>query len=170
MIYSHPDWLNFSFLNALIGAAISTSDGYLTSDSVYRLVETFLPGFHSHALPKCLKQNARPQSGFFPVEALSASLILAKQLDFAEFWRVMSDTPGVDDLREERLAIFNETSDPHPQTIFNMNNSAWFRNLISEKISVDRFHCTYVGSVHFAEVISKLSFSDFFNHLFFLVM
>ena len=64
----------------------------------------------------------------------------------------MSETPGVDDLREERLAIFNGTSDPHPQTIFNMNNSAWFRNLISEKISVDRFHCTYVGSVHFAEV------------------
>ena len=145
-------------MNDLIGAAMASDDGYITSDVIYGVVESSLPGFHSHALPICQKQNARPLNGYFPVEEFFSSLTLARQLDFGEFWRVLSETPGVDSLREERLEIFDQTSDPHPQTIFNLDSSAWFRNLVSERISVDRFHCTYVGSIHFAEVSS--SFQD----------
>ena len=143
----------FRFLSSLLDAAIASDDGYLLSDKVYSTVESFLPGFHSHAIPICIGQNARPQNGYFPMEEFISSLALARNLDFVRFWQVLSETPGADSLQEERLEIYNQTSDPHPRTIFNLDNSAWFRNLISEKISVDRFHCTYVGSVHFAEVI-----------------
>ena len=143
---------SFRFLSGLLDAAVTSDDGYLLSDTVYSIVESFLPGFHAHAIPICIGQNARPKNGFFPVEEFTSSLALARNLDFVRFWQVLSVTPGVDTLQEERLEIFNQTSDPHPRTIFNLDNSAWFRNLISEKISVDRFHCTYVGSVHFAEV------------------
>ena len=143
----------FRFINAFLDAVRASSDGYLLSDDIYRIVESFLPGFHAHAIPICIGQNARPQNGYFPIEEFTSSLMLARELDFDQFWRIRSETPGVDTLQEERLEIFNQTSDPHPRTIFNLDNSAWFRNLISEKISVDRFHCTYVGSVHFAEVI-----------------
>ena len=153
----------------MLGAAISSDDGYLHSDTIYSIVESFLPGFHSHAIPICIGQNARPQNGYFPVEDFASSLTLAKQLDFDQFWRVLSEIPTVDTLQEERLEIFNQTSDPHPRTIFNLDNSAWFRNLISEKISVDRFHCTYVGSVHFAEV-SLTFFDSLFISLFSHVM
>lgn len=140
--------------------ARDSSDGYLLANQISDCVEKYLPGFLSHALPLCYKENARPQNAFFPVEEFLTSLSEARKLDFERLWRLRSSDPTVDDLREERLQVYNDTSDPHPAHIFNVNQSAWFKNLLQEKISVDRYHCTYIGSYHFAEVSSDLLYVD----------
>ena len=145
--------LYFSFLNALISLARDSSDGYLLANQITSCVETFLTGFTSFALPFCYKQNARAQNAFFPVEKFLTSLSDIRELDFRRLWQVRSSDPTLaDKLREERLQVYNDTANPHPSRIFNLASSTWFQNLLQERISVDRYHCTYIGSHHFAEV------------------
>ena len=139
-------------MSALIELAIQVDDGYITSEAVTGVVESYLPGFTSQALPKCHKENARAQNEYFPLEDFVSSLILARDLDFGELWNTMSGIPGIDELREERLQIYNETTDPHPRRVFDLDASVWFQNLLRDKISVDRYHCSYLGSHYFAEV------------------
>ena len=136
----------------MISLARDSSDGYLLANQITNCVESHLPGFLSHSLPLCHKENARAQNGFFLVEDFLTSLSLARNLDFARLWRVKSSDPTVDDLREERLQVYNDTLNPHPSRIFNLPSSAWFQNLLQEKISVDRYHCSYIESYSFAEV------------------
>ena len=143
----------------LVALARDSSDGYLLANQITDCVEKSLPGFLSHSLPLCFKQNARAQNAFFPVEKFLISLSDAQGLDFDRLWRLRSSDPSLDDeLRNERLQVYNDTADPHPAHIFNLSSSAWFRNLLQEKISVDRYHCTYIGSYNFAEVSFRLHF------------
>ena len=156
----------FRFLNALIGLARDSSDGYLLANQITDCVESFLPGFLSHALPLCYKENARAQNSFFPVENFLISLSLARDLDFDRLWRIRSSDPTLDDLREERLQVYNDTQNPHPTRIFNLASSTWFQNLLQERISVDRYHCTYIGSYNFAEVYLESYFQIFIKKYF----
>ena len=140
--------------------ARDSSDGYLMANQITSCVESFLPGFTSFALPFCYKQNARAQNAFFPAEKFLTSLSDIRNLDFQRLWQIRSADPTlVDSLREERLQVYNDTENPHPSRIFNLASSTWFQNLLQEKISVDRYHCTYIGSYHFAEVYFSLFFS-----------
>ena len=153
-------------MNKLIGLARDSEDGHLQGSAIEILVESELPGFHAAALPKCLGDNARAQSGFFPLDDFCKSLSDARHLDFPALWSALSEVPGIDDLQEERLKVYQETNDPHPTRIFDLDSSVWFRNLITERISVDRYHATYVGSYNFAEVCFDLLTSSEFTFLF----
>ena len=133
--------------------AVASDDGRISASDIAAVVESELRGFHSYALPICFQQNADPRSSMFPLESLCVNLSDAKKLDFPRLWAILSESPNLDRMAIERLAVYNLTSDPHPALIFNMSSSTWFRSLLSEKVDVDRYHCTYVGSYHFAEVI-----------------
>ena len=142
----------FRFLIGLVDLAVESDDGRISSSDISALVESELRGFHSYALPICYKQNADPRSAMFPLESLMVNLSKAKKLDFPRLWAILSESPNLDRMAVERMAVYDLTSDPHPALIFNMQSSTWFRNLLSEKIDVDRYHCSYIGSYHFAEV------------------
>ena len=137
---------------ALVNLAVESEDGRIDASDVASVVESELHGFHSHALEICYKLNANPRTAVFPLETFCKDLSDAKRLDFQRLWSIVSESPDLDRLQIERLAVYNLTSDPHPVHIFNLDQSTWFRSLLSERIDVDHYHCTYTGSYHFAEV------------------
>ena len=142
----------FRLLLALVNLAVASDDGRVASSDVAAAVESELRGSHAYALPLCFKQNADPRSAVFPLDTFCKDVSDAKKLDFPRLWAILSDSPDLDRLQIERMAVYNLTSDPHPVHIFNLDQSTWFRSLLSERIDVDHYHCSYVGSYHFAEV------------------
>ena len=134
-------------------AFISSSDGFVTSEMVSQIMETYFSGFHSYAYDLCFKKNAEPVSAAFPIERLFQSISDIHFLDFDRLWMVLASTPDLERQQAQRLEIFNSTDDPHPSRIFNIQTSAWFRTLLTERIDSDRYNCTYLGSYMFAEVI-----------------
>ena len=115
-----------------------------------------MSGFHSFGYEKCQKDHCKPVEAHFPLEALSQSLSEVQSLDFGRLWAVVAENP-IEQLHKDRMEVYELTSDPHPKKIFNTSSSAWFQNLIVEKVDAERYHCTFIGSYNFVEV-SQTSF------------
>ena len=154
-------YLFYSVLNDFGNLFTSSDDGFILSNQVSQIVETHLPGFHSYAYDLCYQKNAEPVEAVFPIERLFKSISDLHSLDFDRLWMVLSIAPDLERQQVERMEIFNQTEDPHPSRVFNLQTSTWFRTLMTERIDSDRFNCTYLGSYMFAEVKNNLIFSFF---------
>ena len=128
-----------------------SSDGIVSSNDIAAIVERHLGGFHAYGYALCRKNHCIAVSADFPLETLCTSLSEIQVLDFVRLWATVDGEP-LEQLQSDRLEVYYDTEDPHPSKIFNRDSSSWFRNLIIEKVDIDRYHCTYVGSANFAEV------------------
>ena len=54
--------------------------------------------------------------------------------------------------RRERLRLQEEFDNPHPNTVLGQKSSAWFTQMVMERLAPDHYHCTFVPTERWIQV------------------
>ena len=130
----------------------SSNFGRVRAEDVANVLEVSFPGITSYIRNSsgsngCLMVNAE-----FPVERFFESLSEAHALRFERVFDLLRLDVEVQRQRAERLRLSEEAFKSHPNTILGQSKDSWFTELISERLSADRYHVTYVSTQNWIEV------------------
>ena len=141
---------------------MSSQFGRVTAEAVSNVLEFSFPGITSYIRNSSGSNSCVMANAYFPADKLFESLSEAHSLNFERVFDLLRSDIEVQRQKAERLRLHDEAHSSHPNTILGRNKDFWFSELISERLSADRYHVTYVSTQNWIDV-SFLQLCFFFN-------
>ena len=124
------------------------------------LLESSFPGITSYIISSSGYNSSSASRAYFELDQLFATISDAHSLRFGHVFGLLELDVEVARQRAERLRVHEEFDNPHPNTVLGVKASAWFTQLVMERLSPERYHCTYVPTQRWIEVKSSVVFSS----------
>ena len=145
----------------------SSQFGRVSAESISNALEYSFPGITSYIRNSSGSNSCVLVNAYFPADKFFESLAEAHELDFERVFDLLRLDVEVQRQKAERLRLHEEALSSHPNTILGRSKDFWFSELISERLSADRYHVTYVSTQNWIDV--SLHFVIYNFSLFFRV-
>ena len=130
----------------------------VTGDAISVLLESSFPGISSYIISSSGYNSCSASLAYFELDSLFSTIGDAHNLKFSHVFGLLELDVEVARQRAERLRVHEEFGNPHPNTVLGEKASAWFTQLVMERLSPERFHCTYVPTERWIQVRFLLVF------------
>ena len=143
----------FRAMQRLCQLFTASSFGRVSAESVANVLEVSFPGITSYIRSNSGSNDCLMANSYFPADKFFESLSEAHSLHFERVFDLLRLDIEVQRQKSERLRLHEEAYASHPNTILGQSKDSWFTELITERLSADRYHVTYVSTQNWIEVI-----------------
>ena len=137
--------------------------GRVSAESIANVLEASFPGITSYIRSNSGSNDCLMVNNYFPIDRFYESLSEAQSLHFERVFDLLRLDIEVQRQKSERLRLHEEAFKSHPNIILGQDKNSWFTELISERLSADRYHVTYVSTQNWIEVRYILGIHDSCN-------
>ena len=142
----------FRFLQRYYLQSRKSISGRITAEAITVLLERSFPGISSYIIDSSGFNDSSASMVYFELDNLFATISDAYNLKFNHLFGLLDLDIEVARQRRERMRVHEEFDNPHPNTVLGKKASAWFSELVMERLSPERYHCTFVSTERWIQV------------------